>query len=354
MKRALLKILFVINLVIVLLLISSYISVYIPPDKWWIPAFLGLAYPYILVANLFFIVLWLLLKPMYLFISLIAVLTGWNYINRYFQLNGKVTEAPAIKVISYNVKHFKSKGDRSSKANADSIRYFLKQQDADIICLQEVRLRTNKIFNLPGVVKELPGISHYQYARTSSTGGSATLTRYPIINMGEIRFKKSGNMAIYTDVLIREDTVRIVNLHLQSYHIDPSQYSKINFQRISEEDDIRKMKKMGSKFKQAFIKRAVQARRIREFIDNSPYNVIVCGDFNDTPVSYAYRTVKGNLNDAFIQSGKGFGRTYIGELPSFRIDYIFHSDGFNSYNFQSEEFVFSDHLPVSCSLVQNR
>ncbi len=161
-------------------------------------------------------------------------------------------------------------------------------------------------------------------------------------------------MAIYTDVLIREDTVRIVNLHLQSYHIDPSQYSKINFQRISEEDDIRKMKKMGSKFKQAFIKRAVQARRIREFIDNSPYNVIVCGDFNDTPVSYAYRTVKGNLNDAFIQSGKGFGRTYIGELPSFRIDYIFHSDGFSSYNFQSEEFAFSDHLPVSCSLVQNR
>ena len=316
------------------------------------PAFLGLAYPYILVVNITFIVLWLILKPRYLLISFIVILIGLNYLNRYIRLSGSTIEKPDIKVVSYNVRHFKSEGDSSSKANADSIKSFLKKQDADIICLQEVRLRSNNIFNLSGVVQELPTINHYQYARTSSTGGSATLTRFPIVYMGEIRFEKSGNMAIYTDVLIQQDTVRIFNLHLQSYHIDPTQYSIINSQRISEEEDIREVREMGSKFKRAFIKRAEQARTIREYIDRSPYHVIVCGDFNDTPVSYVYRTVKGNLKDAFTQSGEGIGRTYIGRLPSFRIDYIFHSIGFESFNFHAESFNFSDHLPVSCGLIK--
>jgi endonuclease/exonuclease/phosphatase family metal-dependent hydrolase len=112
------------------------------------------------------------------------------------------------------------------------------------------------------------------------------------------------------------------------------------------------MREMGVKFKAAFQMRAEQVREIRSHINASPYAVIVCGDFNDTPISYAYQQLRGNLKDAFVSSGSGIGRTYIGKLPSFRIDNVFHSEEFESFNFQTSDFRMSDHLPVSCTLIK--
>jgi endonuclease/exonuclease/phosphatase family metal-dependent hydrolase len=89
---------------------------------------------------------------------------------------------------------------------------------------------------------------------------------------------------------------------------------------------------------------------IRRKIEESPYPVIVCGDFNDTPSSYAYRETKGWLKDAFVQSGRGIGLTYTGKLPSFRIDYILYNKKFRSYNFKIHKIPYSDHFPISCDL----
>jgi endonuclease/exonuclease/phosphatase family metal-dependent hydrolase len=121
---------------------------------------------------------------------------------------------------------------------------------------------------------------------------------------------------------------------------------------IDQEKDLRQVREMSYKFKKAFQMRAGQVREISKYIDESPYNVIVCGDFNDTPVSFAYQYLKGNLTDAFVNSGEGVGRTYIGKLPSFRIDNIFYGDNFESYNFKTYDFRMSDHLPISCELVR--
>ena len=115
--------------------------------------------------------------------------------------------------------------------------------------------------------------------------------------------------------------------------------------------DIEEVKEMGAKFRQAFVRRAGQVREIRQIIADSPYHVILCGDFNDTPASFTYKVLGFELNDAFVESGKGIGRTYIGKLPSFRIDYIFHSEAFESYNFETIDFTYSDHLPIVCDLV---
>ena len=109
---------------------------------------------------------------------------------------------------------------------------------------------------------------------------------------------------------------------------------------------------MGAKFRQAFVQRAGQVREIRQIIADSPYHVILCGDFNDTPASFTYKVLGHELHDAFVDSGRGIGRTYIGKLPSFRIDYIFHSETFDSYNFETMDFRYSDHLPIVCDLVK--
>ena len=317
------------------------------------PSFFGLAYPVLLSVNLFFILLWLILHPRFLWISLIAILLGWGVLIRFVQIKGKSVDNADINVLSYNVKHFYGDGNKSQKEVADEIKGFLKEQQPDIICLQEVRLRKNSIFNLGQTVDEFDFINHYQFARSSTTFGSVTLTRFPIVNMSEIRFNDSRNISIYTDVLIDSDTVRIFNIHLQSYQFDLRRYSFIE-SGVDNESDLNDMRDMVSRFKRGFQQRASQVDKIREYIDDSPYYVIVCGDFNDTPASYSYQQIRKGLNDAFIRSGSGVGRTYIGKLPSFRIDFIFHSHGFESYNFKTHDYRNSDHLPISCSLIKNK
>lgn len=350
MRKVVLKILFLVNILLALVLAISYISVYIPPDKYWIPSLFGLAYPFLLSGNLIFLLFWILIKPRYALLSLVIIAIGWGNFSRFIQFNGKKTEQENIKVVSYNVKHFVADASGSQKENATKIISFLAEQNADIICLQEARLRKNSIFNLAQTVKDLATIEHYQFARSSTTYGSVTMTRYPIINMGEIRFDNSRNISIYTDVLIDADTVRIFNIHLQSYLIDPDKYSIIESPALYEEKDLKQVKEVGAKLKQAVQLRAKQAREIRKYIEQSPHNVIVCGDFNDTPLSFSYHTLASGLTDAFVNSGQGIGRTYIGKLPSFRIDFILHGDSFDSFNFETLEFRMSDHLPVSCSL----
>lgn len=352
MKKAVFYIVFGLNLLAVFALLVSYMSVYIAPDKWWLPSIFGLAYPFILLFNLFFVLYWLLIRPRYLFISLAAILVGIGVLAKYIQVAGETIEAGDIKVLSYNVMHFNGNGLNSQKETAAEITKFLNEQDADIICLQEVRIRKNSIFNLAQTVDDLNCIHHYQYARSSTTYGSVTMTRYPIVYMGEIRFENSRNISIYTDVLIDGDTVRIFNIHLQSYSIDPSRYSILEPQESNENIEINEVIEMQAKFKNAYKLRAEQVKIIAEFIKDSPYHVILCGDFNDPPASFSYHKLTNGLKDAFVKSGKGVGRTYVGKLPSFRIDYILHSPGFSSYNFETLEYRNSDHLPISCLLVK--
>jgi endonuclease/exonuclease/phosphatase family metal-dependent hydrolase len=122
---------------------------------------------------------------------------------------------------------------------------------------------------------------------------------------------------------------------------------------ITKKKDIADLRELVRKYKKAMEMRAVQSRLIRKKIKESPYPVIVCGDFNDTPSSYAYRKTKGWLKDAFVASGKGIGQTYSGKLPSFRIDYILYSSALKSYNFEIHKIPYSDHFPISCDLTFN-
>jgi endonuclease/exonuclease/phosphatase family metal-dependent hydrolase len=340
-----------INLLAAVALVISYLSGYISPEELWWPSFFGLAYPVLLIINLLFIVMWLLFNPRYSLVSLAVIISGCGFMLRFVQIRGKSTEQEGIKVLSYNVRHFAGHKKEDDQGTARLITQFLNEQEPDIICLQEVRLMKNNIFNLARTVDDLKFIKHYQYARTGANFGSVTMTRFPIVNMGEIRFKGSGNITIYTDVLIESDTVRIFNIHLQSYRMGPDSYS-VFYSWPEDRTEYKKLRETGSRFKRAFNHRALQVNEIRKYIDECPYEIILCGDFNDTPASYSYVQLKKGLKDAFKSSGRGVMSTYIGDLPALRIDYIFHSEGYSSYNFETYDFRHSDHLPVSCTLIK--
>lgn len=349
MKRFFTYFFLFLNVIVALALAFASVAVYLSPEKIWMAELFGLAYPYLLVINLIFIIFWAVVRMRYTLVSLLVILGGFNLIGNYLQIKGRTTDKKGIKIVSYNVKYFTGTSDFPTKENAEHIIGFLKQSGADIICLQEVRLNKRQIFDI--YKDKFPDITHMQLAHTSGAGGQLTLTRFPIVNMGEMRFKNTGNMIIFTDLLIGADTVRVYNCHLQSYGLLPKEINtmdSIDFESNSYNE--RKFKMLAWKFKNANVKRAQQAAALREHIDKCRYPVIVCGDFNDTPISFTYRTVRGDLKDSFIESGKGTANTYNGKMPSFRIDYILHSPNFESYNFEVSSLNHSDHYPISCSL----
>lgn len=351
MKRIIRYLFLILNGIAALLLVGSYLSPAIDPRVFYWPSFLGLAYTYLLLINIGFMLFWMVFHWRYLFVSLVCLLIGWKVHQTSFQFTGKETEEKSgIKVLSYNVLHFYSYLE--GRKNDTGVLDFIAEQKANIICLQETKLQRTGELNPIRLKDYFPGIEHCQLAHQSQWGGPVTFTSYPIVNMGELRFEDTSNMIIYTDVSIDGDTVRIYNCHLQSYGIQPDQYSVIDtlgFQRRQ----LHEMKQLGIKLKEAYRRRSDQIKQLKDSIEQCPYPTIVCGDFNDTPVSFSYHSIHSVLNDAFVESGEGLlNNTYRGKLPPFRIDYIFYSDDFEAFNYKRSRVEFSDHFPISAYLIK--
>ena len=148
-------------------------------------------------------------------------------------------------------------------------------------------------------------------------------------------------------MLIKEDTIRVYNIHLASNWFNTADYS------FMQHPQRRKIKEgilgLMDRMKKSFRKRAKEVDLIKQHMSASPYPIIICGDFNDTPVSYAYNSIKGNLIDAFSYSGKGIGDSFV-NIPALRIDYILHDSSFKSTNYQKHRKILSDHYPISCEI----
>jgi endonuclease/exonuclease/phosphatase family metal-dependent hydrolase len=343
---------FTINLGIAFLLVLSYLAPFVPPDMFWPLSFFGLAYPYLMIINLVFLVIWLLQRSKRFLLPLIVLLIGYtDFVNTLQLIPKSALTGRGVKVLSFNVHGFRSEL-RPKKTNAPKVLDYFKATGAEIICLQEAAFPREGILSPPKIVDALPGINHYQLASTGSNTGSITYSKYPILNLGEIRFPGSSNLVLFSDIKLSDrQTIRVYNCHFQSYSIDPDDYSIVDsLGSGSKNKQIKEAKKMSYKLIVGFKLRAVQAREVAEHIRKSPYPVIVCGDFNDTPVSYAYRTVRGELKDAFVESGWGISNTYNGVLPSFRIDYILYDQKFVSGNYKRDKVYLSDHFPVHCQL----
>lgn len=360
------KIILVINIIFALSLILSYLAAYISPDKYWIIAFFGITYPVLFLCNLLFVIFWLFFKRKYALILSLVMLAGIGNLFKLVQSSKKYELSElkdAYKVISFNVRNFDiynyGKNWAYSYTNRNKIFNFLTKEQPDIVCFQEyVHDNTGK-FKTGDTLKEFLNAKNQHLYYTSNSKkinyfGIATMTKFPIVGTGNIVFNTvSGNICIFTDVLINRDTVRIYNVHLESIRMKSEDY--MFAERLSKDIDKdigikQNSERIIGRLKKAFEIRAVQARQVAAHIAKCPYKIILCGDFNDTPTSYAYHTIALSLTDSFVESGNGIGQSYAGVFPSFRIDFIMHSKGIRSYNFETVEEEMSDHYPVKCYL----
>ncbi len=354
------RILLWINYVLVVSLLISVSAKYISPHLFWLVAFFGLGFPYLILVNLLFVIYWLTQFRREALISLIIVLLCFFTIRRYVQFTFSNSGSNSdIKITSYNSMLFDLYNWSKNKQSRQLILNQLQEINPDVLCLQEFYNNSEEVeyFNIDTVSATLnTKYYHVEFtaiAKKRDHFGIATFSKYPIINKGKIIFNtRSNNICIYTDIVIEKDTVRIYNMHLQSISFSEKDYTFINDLQDDGDakDELESSKTILRRLKRAFVKRAEQAELVSASIKSCPYKIVLCGDFNDTPASYAYNLISENLKDAFIEKGTGFGRTYAGKFPQFRIDYIMHSRDFKCTQFTRNEETFTDHYPITAYL----
>lgn len=346
------RILLVINLLFALALVISYLSVHISPGNFALPAFFGLAYPYLLLVNILFVLAWAVLHRWEVLISVVIIAAGFTHLSNYIRLakpSGSLEGT--FKVISYNVRLFNN-FEKQPSVSKEKITAFLRDQDPDLICLQEFYALGSPEEVVDELISRLGG-KYYSHLKVIGSGrnryyGILTLSRFRIINKSDIIHPDSPSLSIYSDVLIGRDTFRIFNNHLQSFRLRRMEKSFLEeLAGENEKENQNELLTISSSLRKGFIQRAAQANSVKEIISKSPYPVLVTGDFNDTPVSYSYRRIRKDLNDAFVRSGYGAGFTYKGNYPANRIDYILYDEKLESTRFDIIKLRYSDHYPVA-------
>jgi len=354
------RIIIITNIVVATSLLLAYLCCFINPSTIWWPALFGLAYNYLLVANLCFSAFWVFShKKICAVISAVAILTGLPFLGLNVQIFGKKIPdeklSESFKVLSFNVQEFERRNMFQSDGKNPNIFDFFQKENADIVCMQEFvisRRRNNEISHVIKLHNMMP-YSHIELA--SGSTGIATFSKSPIIRNELIYNDETKNACMYSDIVTGNDTIRVYNVHLKSISFNTNEYRLLNnvVRKRYGRSDIRAGFSIFWRLKIAFIERAKQVEILTSHIKQSPYPVIICGDFNDPPMSYCYRKVRGNLKDAFVESGSVRSATIIvGHLVPLRIDYILYSDVFRAYSYESPRVRLSDHFPVMCRLVK--
>lgn len=346
-----------------MLLLLAYLAPVVNPRHFVIPSYLGLGFLFVVAVNVFFIIAWIGFSKWYFIISVVVLLSGYKVLNRsipYRTNETEITKPGAIKVMSFNIRVFNRYGWIKDGAPQD-IAQFVNNQNPDVLCFQEFgmnnRLNTHTERKLLSLFKKWK--YHYlEYGNPGSSGyrqGLAVFSKYPILRSQRLPVGDEDNFTVYADIEKDDKVIRVFNSHLQS--INMSGKEGFVYKLLRNSTDQQKVKQELGVFRwhmnKAYQERALQAQSFREYIDASPYPVIVCGDFNDTPVSYAYNKIKGELIDAYCDSGNGVGSTYNGPYPFLRIDYIFFDKRLSSNNFTRHKVDLSDHYPISCEIEFN-
>lgn len=361
-KKTIKAFVIVITLISIFLLFLSFPAWYVSPLRTAFFSFMGIAFPVILTANILCLIFWLLLKRRRAALVIgIALLICYKPITTFFPLNFKSQTIPekSLKVLTYNVMGFMLE---SKKNSAHPLLEYIAKVDADIVCLQEYMIsKTGKSLlsqkDVNKILNKYPyqSITGLEYSGKFHTYGLACFSKYPITSTREFSFESSYNGAAIYTLNVDGENYLVANNHLESNKI--SSTDKKLYNDLLVKIDSRTVNKVTNNIRErlgrGYAKRATQVQQISDYINRQEYDkLIICGDFNDTPISYAYKKMKGDLTDAYASTGFGPGITYYEDFFLFRIDYIMHSKNLKSHKTTVERVKFSDHYPVLTYLTE--
>lgn len=355
----------VISIIAFTSLLLSYLSPFINPNTIkFIPLF-GLAYPFILLSNILLLIFWLVVKSKWAWVIGITIIIGGKLHFRVFTLGSDDDNEDAIElsIMSYNVRLFdRYNSDRKkSYTTKDKIFNFLRENSTDVICFQEFYQQDapTSFVTKDSLIPLLKTVDYHERYAHHLAGrqnfGVAIYSKFPIIEKGTINFNNESsqfNFCIYSDIVKEKDTFRVYNVHLQSIRFGKEDYALFEESTLPNKVKQNRILQLFSKVTKAYPVRAEQTQLILEHVKKSPFPVIICGDFNDTPMSYTYNRFYSSMVDAYKNTSTGIGATYIGKIPIGRIDYIFHSSELGSTQFSIQEEELSDHRAIQCSVFQ--
>lgn len=348
------KIAIISNLLVALGLVFVHFSASINPLEFWPFAFFGLGYPLILILTVFFVLWWLVGRHKWLsLISIAAIAITWSSNMSVFQLSLPSETLNEISLMSWNVKNFDLYNWSGNENTRSEMMSVLEENRPAVLCLQEFYTEDKGSFtNLKDIKKNLDYKYHY-FAKTFTKSenrhwGMVIFSDYKIVDTGKLTFVKGTrlNTCMYVDLAVSEvQTIRVYNVHFQSNQFSEEDYSFL--ESLDDKEGSYSAMSILKKLKNGYMNRAEQVLQVLESKQGSPYPSIICGDFNDTPVSFAYKTLSKNMQDAFVEKGAGFGKTYVNPTPFIRIDYaLFHPMFTINDYLKLDEVNLSDHYPI--------
>ncbi|MEO6404120.1 MAG: endonuclease/exonuclease/phosphatase family protein [Ferruginibacter sp.] len=358
-----------VNLGIAIFFLLGCYSSWFNPRHFWFIGLLTLASFYFLMILVIFIFFWLFAKARWSLISIISILLAWQPLKQLIQIratpNFTLVKHPShLRVLTWNVEHFDILEHKTHPERKQLMIDMIKQYEPDVVCFQEMVAgeKPNAINYLQYFAQQL-GMPYYHYSFNKKLDfdndhhfGIIIMSKLPLAAKHTMSYEPNDYNSIfqYVDVVKAADTFRVVNLHLQSLKFSSDNLQYIESPSMKQELNMEKSKSILSKLRTGFFKRQVQSNHIKLSLNQSPYPLIVCGDFNDVPNSYAYNKIGDGLQNAFAIKGTGIGRTFYNISPTLRIDNIFVDKRFTVEQYVRIKKKLSDHFPVIADLYFNK
>lgn len=330
----------------------------ISPAVWSFPSFVILGAPFVFICNVIVLIYWVI-RWSYIWMGITAVFMlfwVWDigaFVQMRFWTYRNTDMSHEIKILTYNVhsfKHYYNKGQSS----IDQILEFIRSQDPDIICFQE--MSSNRHYEISSRLLEWPYFVNMEGEQIGQgMFDCVVFSKYPLSKEPTIVLENTTGGALPVDIYIEQDTVRLYNCHLQTTDFNNVNKSQSLTEVLSKDDNEQAIKVTTRAMSSNFGARSHQADTLATEIAISPYPVIVVGDFNSVPLSYTYRTVKASLGDAFRSAGEGYGYTYRPMRELLRIDYVLYDEQkYKCIQYNSPDIQLSDHNPVIVTLKRKK
>ena len=364
-------ILIILNIISVVgLLITGY-SYVLSPINWPYLSLMGYFFPVFLFTNGLFLALWVFVNWRYLIIPVFGFIAAYQPLSLYcpfFTSSSSVDEASEyssqmkLTILSYNTCDW-GKYDKTIENGKENTIEYIASQKPDIVCLQESMLDGKTL----EIIKDyMPEMKYHTSIRNNDKNGVVLsfLSKYPIDKEKNLEIPSKSNAAGAIWVDVNGKQLLVINCHLetQSFSIREKEGFSRLVHGVANGEVERDSMKSGSKFylKKLSLsaqKRAPQAEKVSEFVkENSGTSAIICGDFNDIPLSYTHHIISDGLTDCYQERGKGFGFSYCHNAMRVRIDHILCTPDINPIKcWVDNDIKLSDHYPIiSYCLLENK